>query len=308
MSGVTGGETRDPSLPDPQAPLTASGNLRRRAAVSRLVELGASGSALLAVAMLVIVIYAVASRGASSLSFDFITKNPVGLAGGGIANYLIGTALIVLVGALIAIPVGVLCGLYISEFAGAESRSGRLLKLMLDLLQGLPTVIVGLFVYGLMVVPEHTESGIAGSVALSIVMLPLIARASQEVLQLVPDSLRDAADALGVERWRTVLGVILPSALGGIATGSILAIARAAGETAPLLIVDSLFNPASTQLMIFGHGVPNIPILILTTSDVAIPQAFARAWGAAFVLLGFILLANIGARVLLARSRAKMGL
>jgi phosphate transport system permease protein len=307
MNALTGIEHRDPCLPDPQSPLTATGNLRRRVAISRLIDLGASVSALIAVAMLLVVLYAVATRGASALSLDFIIRNPVGLAGGGIADYLIGTVIIVLVGAVIAIPVGVLCGLYISEFAGPHSRSGRVLKVTLDLLQGLPTVIVGLFVYGLMVVPAHMESGFAGSVALAIVMLPLIARASQEVLALVPGSLRDAADALGVDRWRTVLGVILPSALGGIATGSILAIARAAGETAPLLIVDSIFSPSGTQLMIFGHGVPNIPLLILTTSDLAVPQAFARAWGAALVLLLFILLANIGARLLLARSRRKIG-
>jgi phosphate transport system permease protein len=138
------------------------------------------------------------------------------------------------------------------------------------------------------------------------VMLPLIARASQEVLLLVPNALREAADALGVSRWRTVLGVILPSAAGGIATGVILSIARAAGETAPLLFCDGIFNPGTTELNLFGHGVPNIPILILSTSDLAFPEALARAWGAAFVLLVAILMANIGARVLLRRSRVRM--
>jgi phosphate transport system permease protein len=132
-----------------------------------------------------------------------------------------------------------------------------------------------------------------------------MARSSQEVLLLVPGSQREAADALGVARWRTVLGVILPSAVGGIATGAILAIARAAGETAPLLVVNSLFDPNSIQFNIFGHGVPSIPMLILNTSDLAVPDAFARAWGAALVLMAFILLANFAARLLLARSRAR---
>jgi phosphate transport system permease protein len=200
----------------------------------------------------------------------------------------------------------VLTGLYLTEFAGPRSRTARLLKLALDLLQGLPTVIVGLFIYGLIVVPQHHESGFAGSVALSIVMLPLIARSSQEVLLLVPGSLREAADALGVARWRAVLGVIVPAALGGIITGAILSIARAAGETAPLLFVNALFDPTKTQLNLFGHGVPSIPMLILSTSDLAIPDAFARAWGAAFLLLSFILVANVAARMLLARSRRKM--
>jgi phosphate transport system permease protein len=294
------------SLLDPTAPLVASGNLRRRGAVSRLVDIVASCAALIAVAMLVIVVLAVFKRGLSVLSFSFIFTNPTGLASGGIFNSLIGTAELVAFAAVIAVPIGVLTGLYLTEFAGPRSRTARLLKLALDLLQGLPTVIVGLFIYGLIVVPQHHESGFAGSVALSIVMLPLIARSSQEVLLLVPGSLREAADALGVARWRAVLGVIVPAALGGIITGAILSIARAAGETAPLLFVNALFDPTKTQLNLFGHGVPSIPMLILSTSDLAIPDAFARAWGAAFLLLSFILVANVAARMLLARSRRKM--
>ena len=294
------------AIPDPTAPLTASGNLRRRAVVSRVVESIATLAALCAVAVLGIVVYDVVSRGAPALSADFVVKNPVGLAQGGIANYLVGTALIVAVATAIALPIGILTGLYLTEFAGPRSRTGQLLKIALDLMQGLPTIIVGLFVYGLIVIPAHQQSGIAGAVALAIVMLPLVARASLEVLLLVPGSLREAADALGVNRWRSVLGVILPAAIGGIATGAILALARAAGETAPVLITDSIFAPSSTQLNLL-HGVPTIPMLILNTSDLAVKGAFARAWGAAFVLLLFILAANIGARVLLARSRRKMG-
>jgi phosphate transport system permease protein len=133
-----------------------------------------------------------------------------------------------------------------------------------------------------------------------------MARASQEVLLLVPSSLREAGDSLGVSRWRTVLTVILPAATGGIATGAILATARAAGETAPLLIVNSIFNTQTTQGDPFG-GIPSVPMYIFTISEQAVPDAFVRAWGAAFVLLVIILLANVLARVLLARSRAKMG-
>lgn len=242
MTGLAVTE-RHPSLPDPAAPLTASGNLRRRAAVSRAISGFATASALVAVALLVDVAYTVVDKGASSVSWSFLTQNSRGLAGGGIANALIGTGVIVVVGAVIAVPVGVLTGLYLTEFAGPQSRSGRAMKLALDLLQGLPTIIVGIVVYGLIVAAEHKETGFAGSIALAIVMLPMIARSSQEVLRLVPGSLREAADALGVQRWRTVLGVVLPSAVGGIATGAILAIARAAGETAPLLAVDSLYRP-----------------------------------------------------------------
>jgi phosphate transport system permease protein len=214
---------------------------------------------------------------------------------------------IVAFAAVMALPIGILTGLYLTEFGGTRSPAGRALKLVLDLLQGLPTIIVGVVVYGLLVVPEHAESGFAGSVALAVIMLPLIARSSQEVLQLVPGSLREAADALGVDRWRTVLGVILPVAAGGIATGAILSIARAAGETAPLLVVDAIFNPGGTQLDIFGHGVPSIPMFILSNYDLPTPAAVTRVWGAALVLLTVILLANVGARLLLARSRRRMG-
>jgi phosphate transport system permease protein len=291
---------------DPAAPLTPSGNLRRRLLVSHLVSGASILASFVAVAVLVLVTYDVAKQGASALSWGFITKNPVGLAGGGIANAIIGSTLIIIFATLIALPVGVLTALYLTEYSKPTSRSARALRTALDLMQGVPTIVVGLFVFGLMVV-GHGESGFAGSVALSIVMLPLIARSSQEVLLLVPGILREAADALGVQRWRAILTVVLPAAMGGIVTGAILAVARAAGETAPLLLVDSLYNPTATQLMVFGHGIPNIPVLIYTASNLGIPEALARAWGAAFVLLGLILIANIGARLMLARYRARLG-
>ena len=257
-------------------------------------------------AVLVIVLYGVVVRGAAALNLGFVFTNPQGLTSGGIANSLLGTLEIVAAAALIALPLGILTGLYLTEFAGPRSRTARILKLALDMMQGLPTIVVGLFVYGLIVIPTHTESGFAGAIALSIVMLPLIARASQEVLLLVPGTLREAADALGVNRWRAVVTVILPVATGGIVTGAILAIARAAGETAPLLICDSLYNPTSTTFNLF-HGVPSIPMLIYTSYDLPLASAVTRAWGAALVLIIFILLANIVARLVLARSRGKMG-
>jgi phosphate transport system permease protein len=296
----------DALQPDWTGPLTPSGNLRRREAVSKAIELGAIAAAAIAIGMLAVVVEGVAQRGASALSLGFLVDNPVGLSGGGgIANCLLGTAEIVVCAGVLAIPVGVLTGLFLTEFVGPRSRTGRALKLALDLMQGLPTIIVGLFIFGLLVIPEHAESGLAGSMALAIIALPLIARSSQEVLQLVPGSLREAADALGVARWRTVLGVILPTALGGITTGSILALARCAGETAPLLICDSIYNPNGTELNIF-HGVPNIPMYIFTATDQISPNAITAAWGAALVLLACILITNIGARVLLARSRRRM--
>ena len=210
------------------------------------------------------------------------------------------------VSALIAAPLGVLVAIYLVEFARPNALVARGLRLALDLMQSLPSVVIGLFAFGLLVKPEHADSGFAGSIALAIIALPLIARASQEVLLLIPRTLRDAADALGVNRWRSIVTIILPSALGGIVTSTILAIARAAGETAPLLIVDSTFTP-STTFQIFGHAVPNIPVSIFTAAEAADPNGFTRAWGEALVLLALILAANIGARLLLGRQRARMG-
>ncbi len=286
----------------------ATGNLRRRQAVSRVVQGGATLAAVLAVAALALVVYAVIARGAPALSLDFLTKDPPPSGpGGGIRSAIIGTSLIVVAGAAMAAPLGVLTSIYLVEFASPGSLPGRALRLALDLMQGLPTVVVGLFVFGLLVKPEHVDSGFAGSVALAIIMLPLIARSSQEVLLLVPGSLREAADALGVNRWRTILTVVLPTALSGILTGTILAVARAAGETAPLLIVDGIFTP-NLSFQIFGHAVPNIPVSIFTAAEAADPTGFTRAWGEALVLLAVILIANVGARLFLARQRGRMGL
>lgn len=306
MSAITPRSSGGLAVPNPTLPLSATGNLRRRGIVSRVVQILATAAALIAVALLADVVLTVVQKGGGAISWDFLTTNSTGLGGGGIANYIIGSAELVAVAALMAVPIGILTGLYLTEFAGPRSRLARWLKLALDLLQGLPTIIVGVVVFGLLVIPAQVESGLAGAVALAVVILPLTARSSQEVLRLVPGSLREAADALGVERWRAVLTVILPAAFGGILTGAILAVARAAGETAPLLLTDVIFLPTATQLNIFGHGVPSIPIYIFTTYDLPSPLALQKAWGAALVLITVILLANIGARLLLARSRAKM--
>jgi phosphate transport system permease protein len=178
------------------------------------------------------------------------------------------------------------------------------IRLALDLLNGLPTIVIGLFLFGALVVGKH-QSGFAGALALALIMLPLIARASQEVLALVPRGLREAAEALGVSHWRAVRGIVLPTALGGILTATALAVARAAGETAPLIFLSSIFaNKVSLNL--FGEALPNIPVYIFTASEAADRYGFARAWGAGFVLLMFILLTSLGGRVLLARSRSKL--
>jgi phosphate transport system permease protein len=294
---------------DPTAPLTATGNLRRRQFVSQVVVWGATTAAIAAVAVLGIVTYTVIQHGAGSLSLGFLIHDPpqYGGPGGGIASAILGSAVIVALGAAIAVPLGVLCALYLVEFAGPRSRPGQVLQLAIDMMQGLPTIVVGLFILGLVVLEEHADSGFAASLTLAIIMLPLIARTTQEVLRTVPQGLRDASDALGVDRWRAVLTVILPSAASGILTGTILAVARAAGETAPVLVVDATFSNKTT-LDMFGHAVPNLPVLIWELIESPTPSGLQRAWGASLVLLALILIANVGARLLLARSRKRMGL
>jgi phosphate transport system permease protein len=291
---------------DPTAPLTPTGNLRRRLLVSRLARAGATLSAVLAVAALLVVTYGVVSRGVGALSLKFLITDPpaFGGPGGGIASAIVGSAIIVAIGAALATPLGILIAIYLVELAKPRSRMAGALRFGLDLMQGVPAIVVGIFILGLIVETEHKETGFAGSVALAIIMLPLIARSSQEVLRLVPGTLREAADALGVDRWRTILTVILPTALGGILTGTILAVARAAGESAPLIAVDSTFTNHTT-LNPFGP-MANIPVSIFTAAEAADPSGFTRAWGMALILLALILFANIGARVLLARSRRKM--
>lgn len=283
---------------DPTAPLTPTGNLRRRRAISRFAESGSTAAAVLAVGVLGIVVYTVVSRGASALSFDFLVQ----AAPAGIGPELVGTALIVSIATAIAMPVGVLTALYLTEFAGA--RSSHAIRLTLDLMNGLPSIIIGLFIFELLV-NHRKQAGFAASVALAIIELPLIARGSQEVLLLVPGNLREAADALGVSRWRTVLGVILPSALGGIVTSTVLSVARAAGETAPLIFATSVFDPTRYSLNPF-EALPNVPVRIFQLSEEANPESFSEAWGLSFVLVSAILFASIAARALLARSRARM--
>jgi phosphate transport system permease protein len=288
----------------PAISLKPSGGLRRRQIVNRIMEILGWTAALVAVGVLFLVIISVAVRAWPALSWDFLTKPPAlfGQAGGGISSAIIGSALIVAMATALALPVGVLIGIYLTEFA--PRYVAQPVQLVLDVLNGLPTIVTGIFVYGLLVI-GHGQSAYAGAFALSIVMLPLVARAAQEVLLLVPSALREGGLALGVSRWRTVVGVILPTTFGGILTGAVLAMARAAGETAPLLFTSSIFNPAvSTNVT---HSLPNIPVLIFTYSEQPDKALHEQAWGAALVLMLFVLVASLSAKALLARSRRKLG-
>ncbi len=283
--------------------LRGDARVRRRRIVSRLMESLGTGAALLAVAMLGLVVLSVAQRGGGELSWSYMTGSlpAFGETGGGIAPLIVGSAILVGIATAIALPVGVLTALFTTEFA--PRRVAPAIQLTLDLMNGLPSIVIAIFVYGLLVTGRG-QSGYAAGFALSLVMFPLIARSTQEVLRLVPRTLRESAMALGVSRWRMVVGIVLPTALGGILTATVLAIARAAGETAPVLFASSIF--ANTIVSDPHHSLPNIPVQIFIWSESPDPEDHKRAWAAGLVLLGFVLVASLAARAALARSRRKL--
>ncbi len=280
--------------------------LRRRRAVNRGMELLAWLAAAIAVAILGIVVWSVAKRGAGELNLDLLTKPPVPFAIGpvqqGLANAFAGSLVIVGLATAMALPVGILVAIYVNEFAPRPIRLG--VGLTLDVLNGIPSIVIGIFVFGLLVV-GHGQKGWVGAFALAVLMLPLAARSMIEVLALVPGSLREASLALGVPRWRTTLGIVLPQTVGGVVTGTVLAVARVAGETAPLLFTSSIVGNQTSWNP--GHALQSIPVAIFELSEQPDPADHARAWAAAFVLLLFTLFASLSARWLATRSRRKIG-
>jgi phosphate transport system permease protein len=283
--------------------LAAGGRVRRRKLVNRAVESVWLLASLIAVAVLGIVTVSVLIKGIPGLNLDLFTKTPVtfGETGGGIAHAFVGSLVLVGIAVAMALPVGVLAAIYVSEFA--EQRIARGVKLALDVLNGLPSIVIGIFLFALLIVGRG-QNGFLGSVALAIIMLPLISRATQEILALVPSHLREGSLALGVSKWRTIVGVILPTTVSGILTGTTLAIARAAGETAPLLFTTSLYgNSVSTDP---NHALASIPVTIFIYSEAPDKHLNDQAWAAAFVLIAFVLVTSLASRALLARSRSKL--
>jgi phosphate transport system permease protein len=280
------------------------GNLKRRNRVNRVVEVVSTIAALLAVAVLLIVVGSVVSKGIGALSIHFLTT-PAGLFGdtsGGISNAIVGSAIMVALAALMAIPVGFLVAIFTSEFA--SERVAHPVRFVLDLLNGVPTIITGIFVFGLLV-EGNKQSGFAASLALAIIMLPIVARTAQEVLALVPGTLKEAAYALGIARWRTLLRVTLPTAFGGLLTGALLAVARVAGETAPLILLSSIYGQG--VLTEPSEALASIPVFIFQSSESPSPEAHTQAWAAALILIAFVLVLNVVARAFYARSRKRMG-
>jgi phosphate transport system permease protein len=263
-------------------------------------------SAAAAIAILGIVVWSVASKGWSELNLDLLTKAPIPFsltnAPQGLANAFAGTLVIVGLATAMALPVGILVAVYLNEFAPPSIRTG--VGVVLDVLAGVPAIVVGIFVYVLLVVHHGGQSALKGAFALAILMLPFIARATIEVLALVPNSLREASLGLGVPQWRTTLSIVLPRAVGGIVTGTVLAVARVAGETAPLLFTSSIVG---TQVH-WGptQALQTIPVAIFELSESPDPKDHARAWAAGFILLLFILFASLTARWLATRSARKL--
>ena len=287
---------------DPFDITVKSNGLRRRRIVEKTFGVLAIGSAVLACGILLAVLGTLIYKGFSQLNVDFFTKaRPLFGEQGGIADALVGSALIVGMAMLMAIPVSVLVAIYMSEYAGP--RVSRALKIVLDVLNGVPAIVVGIFVFGVLVV-GHGQSAVYGAFALAILMLPMVARATQEILEIVPRSLRDASFALGVTKWRTTWNIILPAAIGGILTGVVIAVARVAGETAPLLFTTSIAaSEISTDV---SHALPTLPVTIFIFSESPDPGEQAAAWAAALVLIAFVLVMNVLAKLFAGRKRRQL--
>ena len=283
----------------------AAVNLPRRKAVNRLMEALTWLAAIVGVALLVIIVWSIGRRAWGALDLNLFTKDPVPFSIGpvhqGLRNAFVGSLVLIGLATAMALPVGILIALYLTEYARPSIKQG--VSLVLDVLNGIPAIVIAIFVFGLLVV-GHGQSGYAGAFALACLMLPLVARSVMEVLLLVPNSLREASLGLGIPQWRTTLSIVLPRAIGGILTGTVLAVARVAGETAPLLFTSSLVGSQTSWNP--THALQSVPLAIFELSESPDPKDHARAWAAAFILLLFILFASLTARWLATRSVRKI--
>ncbi len=277
---------------------------RRRKLTSGIMLGLCIGSAAICVAMLLLILGYVLFQGVSYLNLGFITHaaKPVGQTGGGMRNEIIGTLILVGIGTVMAVPVGLMTGIYLSGFGGARGRSVG--ALTADGLTGIPSIVIGMFAYIILVRPLHTFSALSAGVALSIIMIPVIARTAEESLRLVPGALREAALALGISRWRTILSVVVPGALTGIITGIMLAMARIAGETAPLIFT-ALGNSFGYQGLDKPVGALSLQIWKYAISPYQ--DWHRQAWAAAFLLMMMIMIISVIVRWLTSRGRVNHG-
>jgi phosphate transport system permease protein len=251
------------------------------------------------VAVLFLILGYLVWNGGKSLNFDFFTQlpKPVGETGGGMANAIVGSMKLLFLAAVMGLPVGLMAGVYLAEFGG--KTFSYVIRYTTDLLNGVPSIVIGIFAYSLAVLPFKHFSALAGGVALGIMVIPITVRSTEEFLRAVPGSLREGAMALGASKWRTIATVVLPAAKGGIITGVLLALARVAGETAPLL-----FTAFSNRFWSPGWGQPiaSLPVMIYTYAIAPYDDWHRQAWAAGLVLLALVLVANIGTRVVLSRG------
>jgi len=247
-----------------------------------------------AIVPLASILFEVVRNGVSALSPQFLTSPPgvFGQAGGGIANAIQGTAILLALASAMAVPFGLLSGVYLAEFG--DNKYGRTVRFLNDVLTEFPSIVIGILVYSIIVLAMRGFSTIAGAVALAIIMLPIITRTTEESIKIVPSSIRDAAMALGIRRWRATISVVLSTARSGVITGILLAIARVSGETAPLLL-----TVLGSQFFFNGLNQPIAALPLTIYRDANLPYAFARqqGWGAALVLILMVLGLNIGVRL-----------
>lgn len=246
-----------------------------------------------------VLVYTVANGLPAITHVEFFTnvERPVGIPGAGIAHAFLGTVLLVGLASLMAIPVGIVSGIQLVEYG--TGRVGDAVRLACDVMVGIPSIAIGLFAYALLVAPFHHFSGLSGSVALAVLMLPIVVRTTEGAVSLVPGALREAGLALGLPRWRVALQLVLPAAVPGVVTGALLAVARAAGETAPLL-----FTAFGNR---FLSGNPTgplsaLPLIVFNDALTPYPDLVQTAWGAALVLIMVTLLVNVASRVALRRQ------
>lgn len=250
----------------------------------------------ISVFFLVAILGYVIVNGASSINWEFLTAIPVpaGETGGGIANALVGSLLVVLVASVLAIPIGVGAAIFINEFP--SHGFGQTVRFLAEVLTGVPSIVVGLFAYALVVKPWGGFSGFAGSVSYAFIMVPIVLITAHEALRLVPDSLREASLALGVPKWRTIMGVVLPVSSKALITGVVLAISRALGEAAPMLF--TAFGNSFWNLNL-GKPIATVPLLIYTYATGPYEDWHRKAWAASFVLLMVVFLTSVLTRAFL---------
>ena len=250
--------------------------------------------AVFATSVLLIIIGFIAYQGISSLSWEFLTDTPKPVGeGGGIGNAIVGSAMMTLLAAAIGLPVGIAAGVYLAEFG--KNWYGNTIRFIADTLIGVPSIIIGIFIYTVVVMPMGRQSGLAGGLALAIIMIPIVARTTEEMINLVPNSMREGALALGAPQWRVSWNIVLPAATSGIATGAMLAIARITGETAPLL-----FTALNSRFYNFYYDQPmsSLTVQIYNFATGPFEVEHAMAWAATLLLVGFILVINIVVRYL----------